>query len=224
MEPYYTQAENIYQVHGYRGEDPTEPYATSPYPFPAVSHEPRIQRLHDELARLGHQPFHVPLGIRLDEKNQQKSPCIRCATCDGHPCLVNAKADAQTMCVDPALQHESVTLLTNAAVTKLETGAAGREISRVHVQRGETAEAFTADVVVVSAGAINSAALLLRSANDKHPDGLANSSGVVGRHYMGHLNSVLMAISRQPNDSVFQKTLALNDFYFGESDWKFPMG
>jgi choline dehydrogenase-like flavoprotein len=224
MEPYYTQAENIYQVHGYRGEDPTDPYATAPYPYPAVSHEPRIQQLHDALARLGHQPFHVPLGIRLDEKNRHKSPCIRCATCDGHPCLVNAKSDAQTMCVDPALQHDNVTLLTNAYVSKLETSPSGREVTRVQVQRGEMTETFTADFVVVSAGAINSAALLLRSASEKHSNGLANGSGVVGRHYMGHINSVLMAISQQPNDSVFQKTLALNDFYFGDGDWKYPMG
>src|SRR5689334_11260152 len=128
MEPYYTQAEKLYQVHGYRGEDPTEPYATEPYPFPAVTHEPRIQQLNDALVRLGHQPFHVPLGIRLDEKNRHKSPCVRCATCDGHPCLVDAKSDAQTMCVDPALQHENVTLLTNAYVSKLETSPSGREI------------------------------------------------------------------------------------------------
>ena len=224
MEPYYTQAEKLYQVHGYRGEDPTEPYATEPYPFPAVTHEPRIQQLNDALVRLGHQPFHVPLGIRLDEKNRHKSPCIRCATCDGHPCLVDAKSDAQTMCVDPALQHENVTLLTDAYVSKLETSPSGREITKVHVQRGEASETFTADVVVVSAGAINSSALLLRSASKQHPGGLANGSGVVGRHYMGHINSVLMAISKQPNDSVFQKTLALNDFYFGDEAWKFPMG
>jgi choline dehydrogenase-like flavoprotein len=224
MEPYYSEAETIYHVHGYRGEDPTDPYATMPYPFPAVSHEPRIQQLHDDLVRLGHQPFHVPLGIRLDEENQHKSPCIRCATCDGHPCLVNAKADAQTMCVDPALEHPNVTMITRAMVTRLETSTSGREISTVHVEREGARETYSADYVVVSAGAINSAALLLRSASAKHPRGLANGSDVVGRHYMGHINSVLMAISTRPNASVFQKTLALNDFYFGDKDWEFPMG
>ncbi|HEX6063577.1 MAG TPA: GMC family oxidoreductase, partial [Longimicrobiales bacterium] len=224
LEPYYTEAEALYQVHGYRGEDPTEPYATEPYPHPAVSHEPRIQQLHDDLARIGQQPFHVPLGIRLDERDRQRSACIRCATCDGHPCLVNAKSDAQTMCVDPALEHENVTLLTNAYVSRLETDTTGREVKAVHVQRNGVTEEYSAEVIVVSAGAINSAALLLRSKSDRHPRGLANSSDVVGRHYMGHINSVLMAISKQPNPSIFQKTLALNDFYFGSKEWAHPMG
>jgi choline dehydrogenase-like flavoprotein len=224
LEPYYTEAERLYHVHGERGKDPTEPHASAPYPYPAVSHEPRLQKLHDDLARLGRQPFHVPLGIMLDEKNRRRSACIRCATCDGHPCLVNAKADAQTCGVDPALEHPNVELVTGALVTKLETDASGRVVKRVHVQRDGRSETYTAGLVVVSAGAINSAALLLRSASDKHPRGLANGSDVVGRHYMGHLNSVLLAISRDPNPSVFQKTLALNDFYFGADDFDFPLG
>ena len=94
LEPYYTQAEKLYQVHGQRGEDPTEPPASAPYPYPAVSHEPRIQQLRDDFAALGLKPFHVPLGVMLDEKDPHKSRCIRCNTCDGFPCLVHAKADA----------------------------------------------------------------------------------------------------------------------------------
>ncbi len=224
LEPFYTEAERLYHVHGTRGADPTEPRASAPYPYPAVSHEPRIQKLADDLERLGHRPFPVPLGIRLDERDRARSACLRCATCDGHPCLVNAKADAQTCGVDPALEHPNVTLLTGAYVARLETDAGGRAVTRVHVERGGVSEVYSADFVVVSAGAINSAALLLRSANEKHPRGLANGSDVVGRHYMGHLNSVLLAISREPNPSVFQKTLALNDFYFRAEDWDFPLG
>lgn len=224
MEPYYTKAEHLYQVHGERGVDPTEPPASAPYPFPAVSHEPRIQQLSDDLRRLGVRPFHVPLGILLDEKNRRKSTCIRCPTCDGHPCLVNAKSDAQVLCVDPALEHPNVSLLTNAYVLRLETSPSGREVKKVVVQRGGATEEYSADIVVVSCGAINSAALLLRSANDTHPNGLANSSDVVGRHYMGHVNSVLMAISKCPNPTVFQKTLGVNDFYFASEDWEYPMG
>lgn len=224
LEPYYTQAERLYHVHGTRGEDPTEGWASAPFPHPAVSHEPRIQELHDDLSRLGHQPFHVPLGIMLNERDPRRSPCIRCATCDGHPCLVNAKADAQVVAVDPALEHPNVTLLTDSLVSRLETDASGREVRRVLVTRGGRAESYSADVVVVSAGAINSAALLLRSASDRHPNGLANNSDQVGRHYMGHVNGVLMAISRHPNRTVFQKTLALNDFYYASRDWDFPMG
>jgi len=224
IEPYYTQAEDLYHVHGNRGEDPTEPWSSGPYPHPAVSHEPRIQALADEFSALGCRPFHTPLGIMLDEKNKQSSKCVRCNTCDGFACLVNAKSDAQVVCVDPALEHPNVSLLTGAYVQRLETTSSGREISRVIVSRNGDLESYSADVVVVSAGAINSAALLLRSANEKHPNGLANGSDVVGRHYMGHINSVLFAISRCPNPTVFQKTMALNDFYFSSREWDFPMG
>jgi choline dehydrogenase-like flavoprotein len=224
LEPYYTEAEHLYHVHGNRGEDPTEPWASAPYLHPAVSHEPRIQKLVDDLTRDGYRPFHVPLGVMLDEQNPHRSKCVRCATCDGFACVTNAKSDAQVVCVDAALEHPNVSLLTNAYVERLETSATGREVSRVVVKRGGDEEVYSAGIVVVSAGAINSAALLLRSANDKHPRGLANGSDVVGRHYMGHINSVLFAVSRCENPTVFQKTMAINDFYFASREWDFPMG
>jgi choline dehydrogenase-like flavoprotein len=224
LEPYYMQAERLYHVHGTRGEDPTEPPAAAPYPHPPVSHEPRIQHLAEDFTRLGLRPFHTPLGVMLDEKTPHKSACIRCATCDGFPCLVNAKSDAQVCAVDPALAYANVTLLTGAFVERLETTSSGGAVSKVVVKRDGTREEYSADVVVVSCGAINTAALLLRSANDRHPRGLANRSDVVGRHYMGHTNSVQMALSRCPNPTVFQKTLSLNDFYFGSADWPYPMG
>jgi choline dehydrogenase-like flavoprotein len=224
FEPYYAEAERLYHVHGERGADPTEPPASEAYPYPPVSHEPRMQQLHDDLVRAGRRPFPVPLGIQLDEQNPHASRCIRCGTCDGYACLVYAKADAQVCAVDPALQHRNVTLLTGALVRRLETSASGHEVTGVIVERQGAVERYTADIVVVACGAINSAALLLRSANDAHPRGLANASDVVGRHYMGHINSVLIALSRQPNPTIFQKTLALNDFYFGDEEYPYPMG
>jgi choline dehydrogenase-like flavoprotein len=224
LEPYYAEAERLYQVHGERGADPSEPPSSGPYPFPAVSHEPRIQKLHDDLVRAGRQPFHVPLGVMLDEGRPEASPCIRCDTCDGFACLLHAKSDAEVCAVNPALAWPNVTLVTGAYVSRLETSASGHEVTAVHVTREGRPEVYSADLVVVSCGAINSAALLLRSANDRHPNGLANRSDVVGRHYMGHVNSVLMALSREPNPTVFQKTLALNDFYFGSEDFPHPMG
>jgi choline dehydrogenase-like flavoprotein len=228
FEPYYTQAEQLYQVHGRHGEDPTEGAWSKQYARPPVSHEPRIQQLHDDLARLGLHPFHAPCGVLLDEDEngqaRQDSPCIRCNRYDGFPCLVHAKADAEVMCVNPALQHPNVRLLTNAFVQRLETSASGREISTVHVQRNGQAEQYSADLVVLSAGAINSAALLLRSANDQHPHGLGNSSDTVGRYYMRHISSAVMAVSREPNPTLFQKTLSLNDFYSGADDSAYPLG
>ncbi len=215
LAPYYTEAERLYHVHGQRGSDPTEPPCDDPYPYAAISHEPRIQQLADDLERAGHRPFPLPVGIMLDEDKPQDSACIRCATCDGFPCLVQAKADAHVVCVMPALRHPNVTLLTGAYVERIETNATGSEVSEVVVHRDGEVERYRGDIVVVACGAINSAALLLRSANWAHPDGLANGSGVVGRHYMCHNNSALIAISRTPNPTRFQKTLGLNDFYFG---------
>ena len=131
FEPYYTQAEELYQVHGIRGEDPTEPPASAPYAFPPVSHEPRIQRLFDDLARVDLHPFHSPSGIMLDEAEPAFSACIRCATCDGFPCLVHAKADADVIGVRPSLRHPNVTLLRNAVVRRLETDESGRRVTSV---------------------------------------------------------------------------------------------
>ena len=224
MEPYYTKAEQMYQVHGARGEDPTEPPSSAPYPFPAVSHEPRIQQLHDDLARAGHHPFHAPCGIMLNEGNMPFSTCIRCKDCDGFPCLVHAKSDAEVLAVRPALQYPNVTFLTQAKVVKLNTNSSGKEVTDVVVARNGQKENYKGSIVVISAGAANSAKLLLLSGNDKHPNGLANGSDQVGRNYMYHNSAAVLAISREPNPTIFQKTLGLNDFYFGMDGFKYPMG
>jgi choline dehydrogenase-like flavoprotein len=224
LEPYYTEAERLYLVHGERGEDPTEPPASGPFPYPAVSHEPRIQKLSADLERTGHRPFHLPIGINLDETNREASRCVRCAFFDGFPCLVDGKADAHVCAVRPALSHDNVTLMTGAKVERLETDDSGRTVTGVVVDRNGERETYRGDVVVVSCGAVNSAVLLLRSASDRHPDGLANSSGVVGRNYMCHLNSAVLAISKEPNPTTFEKTLGLNDFYWGSDDFDFPLG
>ncbi|HET7514451.1 MAG TPA: GMC family oxidoreductase [Gaiella sp.] len=224
LEPYYTLAEQRYDVHGARGEDPTEPPSSAPYPHPPVSHEPRIQQLADDLAAAGHQPFHAPCGIMLDESSPAFSTCIRCANCDGFPCLVHAKSDAEVLGVRPALEHPNVTLLTGARVTRLETNEAGTSVTDVVVDLNGCDERFTADVVVVSCGAANSAKLLLQSANDRHPNGLANGSDQVGRNYMFHDSTAVLALSREENDTAYQKTLGLNDFYFGADDVGYPLG
>jgi choline dehydrogenase-like flavoprotein len=224
MEPYYTRAEQLYQVHGARGEDPTEPPASQPYAFPAVSHEPRIQQLSDDFAAAGLHPFHAPCGVMLDEQNMPYSACVRCSTCDGFPCLVHAKADAEVLGVRPALEHPNVTLLTNATALSLSTDPAGTAVTEVLVEREGERESYQGEVVVVSAGAANSAKLLLSSASDKHPNGLANGSDQVGRNYMFHNCQAVLAISKEPNPTVFQKTLGVNDYYFASDAWEFPMG
>ena len=224
MEPFYSKAEQMYQVHGVHGVDPTEPYASVPYPHPPVSHEPRIEQLFADLKTAGYHPFPAPCGVMLDEQDMAASKCIRCQTCDGFPCLVHAKADAEVLGVRPALEFPNVTLLRNSKVLKLNTSADGRSVKEVLVERDGAPETFRGDIVVVSCGAANSAKLLLMSANDKHPNGLANGSDQVGRNYMYHNSMAVLALSREPNPTFFQKTLAMNDFYFGTDGFEFPMG
>ena len=224
MEPYYTKAEQLYQVHGARGEDTTEPPYSAPYPFPAVSHEPRIQQLSDDLEKAGYHPFHSPNGIMLNEQQRSFSTCIRCATCDGFPCLVHAKSDAEVMGVRPALEYPNVTLLTNARAIKLNTNASGTTVTEVVVERNGQTETYQGDIVVVSCGAANSAKLLLMSANDRHPNGLANGSDQVGRNYMYHNSVAVLAVSKEPNPTQFQKTLGLERFLLWHGGIRVPDG
>jgi choline dehydrogenase-like flavoprotein len=215
LEPYYAEAESLYLVHGEAGEDPTEPWRSSPFPYPAVSHEPRIQELHDAFARTGHAPFHLPVGADIDESDPERGRCVRCDRFDGFPCLIDGKADAHVRCVRPAVKRDNVTLRTHSKVERLESD--GRSVSSVVVVRGGVEQRYTADIVVASCGAVNSAALLLRS-------GLANSSGLVGRNYMAHINSGVIAISSTPNPTRFQKTLGVNDYLWGAEDSELPLG
>src|SRR5437016_1139684 len=150
--------------------------------------------------------------------------CIRCDTCDGFPWLVHAKADAEVICVRPALTYPNVTLVTNAHALRLKTSASGREVTEVVVDRKGVSETYWGNIVVVSAGAANAARLLLMSASGQHPRGLANGSDQVGRNYMFHNSTAVVAISRRENPTMFQKTLSLNDFYFGASDCAYPLG
>ena len=232
FEPYYQAAEELFHVHGLRGEDPTEPWSAKPYAYPPVAHEPRIQELFDGLKRVGRHPFHLPVGVRLVERDGRvspTSPCIKCESFDGFPCPTNGKSDAQVMCVDPALRDcPNLELTTRTYVERLVTDASGRSVTGVAGTRDGAPFEASADLVVVACGALSSALLMLRSRTDRHPDGLANASGQVGRNYMRHTNSTVLAISKTPNPTRFQKTLGLNDFYVTDPDatdgWDFPLG
>ena len=226
FEPWYTKAEWLYQVHGSHGEDPTEGPWSRQYPWPAVSHEPRIQDISDALGQGGYHPFHAPCGILLDEAHRPASTCIRCAWCDGYPCMVHAKADAEVIAVRPILDMPNITLLLNAEVTRLETDPSGRTVTGVVVDRGGDGkeEVYRSDIVVLAAGAANTARILLRSASDTHPAGLANGSDQVGRNYMFHNSKAVSGFGEQVNDTVYQKTLCVNDFYLPGGDRQWPLG
>lgn len=223
LEPWYSAAEWLYRVHGNAGEDPTEPWRSRQYQYPAVTHEPRIAEISKGLARKGYHPFHAPSGVMLNEGFGGRvlpwagSPCQKCATCDGHPCMVGAKSDAESISVRPIMDMPNVTILTGAEVRSLVTDSVGRTVTGVIVERNGNVETYSGDVVVLSAGAANSARILLRS-------GLANGSDQVGRNYMCHNSRAVVAIDAEPNHTRFQKTLAIHDFYWPGMASQWPLG
>lgn len=216
LEPYYCQAETLYRVHGTTGEDPSEPWRSQPYPFPAMTHEPYVLQTMARLQAQGLHPSSTAMGVDLGPGGS----CIRCRTCDGFPCRVDAKSDAEVCALEPAMATGRVRLLTNAYVHSLRT--AGHPDDRVTEALaevdGETVR-IEAAIFVVSAGAANSAALLLRSRSDRWPTGLGNGTDLLGRNYMVHNNTHLAAVDpRRVNDVVFAKTIAVNDRYLDFGD------
>lgn len=223
LEPYYTRAERMYSVRGERGLDPYDPPASAPYCAPSVKPEPRIQELFEDLTGLGCRPFPIPLGVRLDEGGAP----YRLSHFDGYPDLTEVKADSHVVAIKPILKRRNVTLLTRAFAERINTDRAGREVTEVVARRDGERLVFRADTVVVACGAINSAALLLRSASDTHPRGLANSSDQVGRNYMTHQNGCFLAVTQTANPSQFQKHFGITDFYRGDpgpGGSPFPLG
>ncbi len=246
LEPYYTRAEELFHVHGDLGADPppkdggfgsafdpTEPFHSKPYPYAAFTNEPRMQEIEDDVRKLGINTFPIPLGLKRDAEDPVASKCVRCDTCDGYPCLVHAKSDSDINCIRQIMHLPNVTLMTQSRVTRLVTSASGREVTAVEVIHsgpeaagGELAQ-YSGSIVAVCAGAVNSAALLLQSANDQHPNGLANGSDQVGRNFMYHQADALLALSlHDKNEDSYTKTWGTNDFYFRDPDgtYEFPLG
>ncbi len=223
--PWYDQAEALYAVHGTRGQDPTEPPADTDYPFPALPFEPRMETLATQIRQQGYHPSAIPLAIRLPEDAQGSvTDRINMELYDGYPDPTGAKADSHVVGIQGALQHPNVSLLTNRKALKINTDSSGKRVESVTVTHNGTEETYFADTIVVACGAVNSAALLLNSANEQHPNGLANSSGLVGRNLMVHNNGIVLAYSATPNPSKFQKAILIADFYHGAPDSLYPLG
>ncbi len=216
LAPYYDRAEAMYEVHGQQGVDPTEG-PRGAYPFPPVAHSRVIGRIVEQLTAQGLHPSPLPLGLRDN--------CVFCNTCNSFPCKIHAKSDAEVCAVRPAMQSADVTLWTNSSARKLITNASGTKVEEVEVERAGIVERVSAPLVIVACGAVNSAALLLRSATGKHRNGLANSSGLVGKRYMAHLATMMQGFHPfRVNDTVFQKTVAINDFYWKGPNSNYPLG
>lgn len=221
MEPHYLAAERLYNVHGSPGGDPTEPWRSADYPYPALEHEQSVQELSDALSAQGLRPFHMPMGVDWRPGGR----CVRCGTCDGFPCQVEAKSDAETCALRPALAEPDVELLTRTVVQWLESSPDGKRVIAAQAERDGAPLRIRAGRFVLACGAVNTAALLLASANSRQTGGLANSSDLVGRRYMVHNSTFFLAVDpRRRNDVSFQKTLGLNDWYLPTNGNTYPLG
>jgi choline dehydrogenase-like flavoprotein len=221
LEPWYDQAERLYQVHGQHGVDPTDA-PRGPFPFARVEHAPRMAEIVSGLQSQGLHPSYLPLGL---VNPGEANGCILCDTCNSFPCRIRAKSDADVTCVEPAAKTPTVTLWTGAKAERLVTDVKGQRVQAVEIVRDGKLVRVTASTVVLACGAVNSAALLLKSGNDRRQDGLANSSGLVGRRYMAHLSTMMEAFHPfQVNPTVFAKTVAINDFYHAGGTRKYPLG
>ncbi|KRB62181.1 GMC family oxidoreductase [Rhizobium sp. Root708] len=219
LAPWYGKAEALYQVRGAIGEDPTEPHHSGGYDYPPVPDEPPIADLRARLKRRGLHPFSLPLGIDIDRwLAKAKTPW------DAHPNSQDGKMDAETAALAVALKYPNVRLQTNARVIALKTGNGDAIESVVYIAEGRT-QTVSPRIVILAAGAVQSSALLLRSANDRFRTGLANSSDQVGRNFMNHNSSAVIGVSPKfKNTSIYQKTLAFNDFYLSDGDGGPPLG
>lgn len=221
LAPYYDRAERLYHVRGNVGDDPTDP-PRGPYPYGPIPHSEGMAEIVAKLREQGLHPSALPLGLL---RPGDPGGCILCNTCNSFACKLHAKSEAEVCAVRPAILRPNVTLWTNACARRLITDAQGGKVEAVEIERNGETRRVTAPIVVVSCGAINSAALLLRSANGAHPNGLANSSGLVGRRYMAHLATMIGGFHPlRPNRTVFQKTVAINDFYFRGPATPYPLG
>lgn len=220
--PYYDVAERLMGTHGTAGIDPTEPPRSGPMPYPAIGHEPEIAFFEKKLRAKGLTPFPLPIAIDYHPGGN----CIRCRTCDGFACQRGAKGDAEVRLIDPALAKGNIDLVTETLVHRLLTDPTGKRVTGVELTFQGEKRIVTGDTYICSAGAINSAALLLRSANNAHKRGLGNNmSDQLGRNYMAHNNTAMMAISPfKKNRVVFQKSMAVNDYYLANSEKPYPLG
>lgn len=220
LEPWYGAAERLFQVRGALGQDPTEPPHSTPYPHGAVPDEEPIARARERLRAIGLHPFSLPLAVDIERwLAHGRTPW------DAHPDTRSGKLDAETAALARALADPNITVATGMRALRLVTAADGRRIDGVEVEQHGEKRILRAGLVVLAAGAVNSAALLLASATSQNPAGLANRSGAVGRYFMNHNSSAMLAIDpRLRNGSVYQKTLGLNDFYFSDSAGGPPLG
>lgn len=220
LEPWYARAEELFQVRGQAGDDPHEPPRSTPYRYPPVPDEPSIAAVRERLKGVGLRPFSLPLAVDLDRWLEGGA-----TPWDAYPNTGRGKLEAESAALAVALKFDNVRLVTRAEVERLVPSPDGRRIAAIEYVTDGTLRRVSPAIVVLAAGAVNSAAILLRSAGGPCPNGVANRSDAVGRYFMQHNSTAMICVDpRRRNDAVYQKTLALHDFYFDDGEGGPPLG
>jgi choline dehydrogenase-like flavoprotein len=216
LAPWYDRAEEIYRVRGATGEDPTDPPRSGGFPFPPVPDEAPIAAVRERLKAVGLHPFSLPLGVDIELwLKHGQTPW------DAFPDTRSGKMDAETCALIPALAYDNVRLESGAEVVRLLPAPDGRRIEAVEYRQSGTVRRIRTGLIVLAAGAVRSSAILLASGEG----GVANRSDMVGRHFMNHNLTAMLAVDpRMDNDSVYQKTFGINDFYLGDGQGGPPLG
>ena len=221
MEPYYAQAETLYRVHGSIDGDPSEPPRSTGFPHPPIGHHPIVAEMVARLERTGTRACAIPRGLDYGPKGR----CVLCATCDAYYCQIDAKMDAEIAALRPAVATGNVQLVTRTDCLRVLTTGDGARATGVVLAQESAEYTVHAETVVVCAGFPGSALLLRRSRTNKHPDGLGNSTGCLGRYLAGHsVGYIFPFVSWRTVPAIHSKTFAINTFYNGAVDWPYPLG
>lgn len=220
FEPYYTRVEQILNIAGESGNDPTEPYRSLPYPQNLNELSYPAKMIAQASRELGLQPFRLPVAINYSS-TQERNVCIACNTCDSFACAISAKNDLAT-CVLPMLMDKGLVLKANTVATQLVTQ--GTKIVAVECFDKQTNQTcrYQAKQFILAAGALASPHLILASELQQFNPG----GHTIGHYLMRHCNGIVFGLfPSDPNpDKQFHKQIGIQDFYFGHPSISNPSG
>jgi len=214
LEPYYTKVEWDIGMSGLADSSPFDPPRSKPYPMPPLPVKGCGVVFERGARKLGWHPFPAPLAI-LSQPRPGRSACVNCGFCLGFGCEVGAKSTSLSAAIPAAEKTGRCEVRPNSYVHKIELDAKGRAIGALYFDEKKARHLQRAKTVIVSANGAETPRLLLLSASKRHPDGLANSSGYVGKHLMLNGNGVSTAVFEHPlNDyKGFAPSRVVHDFY-----------
>jgi choline dehydrogenase-like flavoprotein len=214
LEPYYTKVEWEIGVSGLASASPFDPPRSKPYPMPPLPVKSSGVIFEGAARKLGWHPFPAPMAI-LSQPRPGRSACINCGFCLGFGCEVGAKSSSLAAAIHVAEKTGRCEIRPNSYVHRIELDANGRATGAVYFDEKRNVHLQKAKAVIVSANGAETPRLLLLSANKQFPDGLANSSGVVGKNLMLNSSGISLGVFEHPlNDyKGFAVSRIFHDFY-----------